>query len=248
MTTPWHEDESFWKHMAQVLFSDHRWESAPEEIEKLITLIRLTPESAVLDMPCGPGRHALEFARRGFRVTGVDITKKYLEEAARRAEIENLPVDLICEDMRLFSRPEAFDLAINLYSSFGYFRDQGDNERVAANFLNCLRPGGVLVMDMMGKEVIASNFQPRVWRELDDGGLMLEERTLLENWGWMRMRWMLIREGKQLEHTFELRIFAASELIDLLRGVGFSEVAAYGNLDGGPYDHQATRLIIVARK
>ena len=64
MTTPWHEDESFWHHMAKVIFSSKRWEKAPEEIEQLLKLVPVTPGAVVLDMPCGPGRHALEFVVR----------------------------------------------------------------------------------------------------------------------------------------------------------------------------------------
>ena len=75
MTDSWHEDETFWHHMASVIFSHRRWESANEEIDKLMALLKLVPGSTILDLPCGPGRHALELARRGYAVTGVDITQ-----------------------------------------------------------------------------------------------------------------------------------------------------------------------------
>ena len=68
---------------------------------------------------------ALELARRGFRVTGVDRTRLYLERAARRAREEGLEVELVREDMRRFRRPEAFAAAVNLFTSFGYFDDDG---------------------------------------------------------------------------------------------------------------------------
>ena len=248
MTTPWYEDESFWHHMAAVMFGKDRWESAPEEIEKLIGLIDLAPGARVLDLPCGPGRHAMEFARRGYAVTGVDITQAYLDEAGQRAEAESLTLELICEDMRRFSGENAFDLVVNLFSSFGFFHDPNDDALVAANFLNALKPGGTLVMEMMGREIVASNFQQRDWTQLDDGGFLLEERTVLENWGRIGMRWIYIREGKQREHTLDLHTFTGTELSDLLTRVGFETPNVYGNLDGDPYDHQAKRLIVTARK
>ncbi len=248
MTTPWHEDESFWHHMAAALFSKDRWGSAPEEVEKLAGLIDLAPGARVLDLPCGPGRHALEFARRGYAVTGVDITQAYLDEARRRAETESLPLELIREDMRRFSRTDEFDLVVNLYSSFGYFHDPKDDERVATNFLDALKPGGTLVMEMMGREIIAGDFKPRDWTQLDDGGFLLEERTLRENWGRIELRWIYIRDGQQHEHSLDLHSFTATELIELLTRIGFEAAQAYGNLDGDPYDHEAKRLVVTARK
>lgn len=248
MATPWHEDESFWRHMAIALFGKERWESAPEEIENLVNLIDLAPGSRVLDLPCGPGRHALEFARRGYTVTGVDITQAYLDEAGRRADSESLPLELIREDMRRFSRTDEFDLVVNLFSSFGYFHDPKDDERIATNFLDALKPGGMLVMEMMGREIIARGFKSRDWTQLDDGGYLLEERTIREQWGRIDMRWIYIREGLQREYSLDLHSFTATELIELLTRVGFEAAQAYGNLDGDPYDHNAERLVVTARK
>src|SRR3989475_11807180 len=79
------------------------------------------PGATVLDLCCGPGRHALEFARRGFQVTGVDRTARYLETARTAARGAGLTIELVQEDMRSFHRPATLALALNLFSSFGYF-------------------------------------------------------------------------------------------------------------------------------
>ncbi len=150
--------------------------------------------------------------------------------------------------MRRFDRPEQFDLVINLFSSFGYFDDPDDDETVARNFLRALRPGGTLVMDLFAREVLARVFSERHWEQLDDGGLLLEERTILNHWTRSRTRWIYIRDGVQHEHTFELRVYAADQLMNLLSAVGFVDVRAYGGLSGEPYDHEAMRLVVTARK
>ena len=105
--TVWHEQDSFWETVP--MFGDHHWEIAPEQVAGVISLLSLEPGAAVLDLPCGVGRHSLEFARRGFDVTGVDRTAAYLQTARERAAAEGLSVEWLQADMREFIRPEAFD-------------------------------------------------------------------------------------------------------------------------------------------
>jgi len=244
---PWHEDDAFWRDNAPVMFGEGRWAAAPEEVDQVVVLGDIQPGAHVLDLCCGVGRHSLELARRGCRVTGVDRTADYLATARRRAEEEGLDVEWVEADMRAFSRPEAFDAVINLLTSFGYFEDQEDDRRVVENVLRSLRPEGVLVMEMMGKEVLARIWRSRDWQE-DDGVIILRERRVTRGWSWMENRWILLRGSERTEYKVGHRLYAATELIELLTGVGFFTVEAYGGLDGSPYDHTARRLVVVARK
>ena len=88
-------------------------------------------------------------------MTGIDRTSLYIEEARRRAAESGLEAEFVVADVRNFVRPEAFDLAINLFSSFGYFEDEEDHRRVIRNAHASLRPGGRLIVDIVGREPIA---------------------------------------------------------------------------------------------
>jgi len=204
--------------------------------------------AAALDLCCGPGRHALELARRGLAVTGVDRTARYLEEARRRAAAEGLSLELVRADMRSFVRPAAFDLAVSLFTSFSYFEDPAEDLQVARNLRESLRPGGALVMELMGKEVLARIFAPRDWHALPGGGFLLEERRLSRGWSWMQARWILIEGGEVHEREVTHRLYAASELATLLHEAGFAGVELFGDLEGAPYDQDAKRLVAVARR
>ena len=190
----------------------------------------------------------MELARRGFDVTGVDRTASYLDEARRRADDEGLTVDWIHEDMRSFERRGEFDVVLNMYTSFGYFEDAADDRAAARSFLEALRPGGRLVMEMHGKENLAAGFLARDWVELDDGRILLEERAIIDDWRRVRNRWIVYHDGSRYELEFSLRLYGAAELVDLLRDVGFAEALAFGNLEGDPYDEHARRLVVVARR
>lgn len=243
----WHEQDGFWETVP--IFSEHSWENAPQQVTDVIALLGIEPGMAVLDLPCGVGRHSLELARRGFSVTGVDRTAAYLQTASEKAAGEGLELELIRADMREFSRPEHFDAALNLYTSFGYFEDPAEDCLVAQNLFRSLKPGGALVMEMMGKEVLARIFRPRDWQELTDGSFFLEHRKVSHDWTWMENRWILLRpDGQRSEFAVEHRIYDGSGLRSLLLDAGFASVQLYGGLAGEPYDTKASRLVAVARK
>lgn len=243
--TVWHEDDRFWELFAPKLFTRDHWERASEEVGQVISLLGIRPGARVLDLCCGPGRHSLEFARKGYRVTGVDRTEKYLEAAREKAAREGLDIEFIREDMRVFRRAGAFDAAVNLYTSFGYFEDPADDRKVVENIRSSLADGGKAVIEMMGKEVLARVFRERDWYE-KDGVFLLEERAVDPGWSRIRNRWILVRESGPTEYRLELRLYSGAELSSLLLSSGFRSVELFGHLRGIPYDQGAERLVAVA--
>jgi SAM-dependent methyltransferase len=243
----WCENDAFWLNMEPFLFDEEHLKAAPLEVEQMIALVDLEPESFVLDLCCGTGRHTLEFARKGHYVTGVDRTKIYLEKARNQARREKLSIDFIQADMRAYSNNDTFDLAIMMFTSFGYFTEPEENKQVLRNVHASLKTKGVLIMELMGKEVLARIFQDRGWREID-GTYLLEDRKMSEDWRFINNRWIVFKGGKIEEFSFKLRIYSAVELADLIKKCGFGSVDIYGNLQGGPYDQSAVRLFAVARK
>ena len=246
-TLRWHDDDLFWESNAAKMFTEQAWANASLEIERVLALSGLQPGAAMLDLGCGPGRHSLELGRRGFAVTGVDRTAAYLEIAQKKAAEEGLQIEFVQADMRTFRRPEAFDGAVSLFTTFGYFEDPSENARVLANLAASLKPGGRLVMDMAGKEVIARIFLPNNWQE-QDGVLYLEERKISQDWSWIENRWIVVKDGERRDFVLRHWLYSGGELRRMLLENGFSEVKIYGSLEGIPYDNEAKRLVAVAMK
>lgn len=244
----WHEDDSLWETMAPFIFSDGIMASALEEIGHLQELLQISPPAVILDLCCGVGRHSVELAKRGFAVTGVDRSAGYLDRAKIRAKKQNVTIEFIQDDMRRFRRDESFDGVINLLTSFGYFVDADDNRRVLVNVYHSLKPGGWFVLEIMGKENLARIFRARDWQETEGGVLFLQERKVTQDWSWMENRWILIKDGERKEFHVHHHLYSARELTTLLHECGFAQVNAYGSLAGTPYDHEAKRLVAVARK
>lgn len=242
----WHADDEFWRTAIGWMLRE-RSHDARQEVEEIVSLVGVRPPASVLDLGCGIGRHALELARRGFEVTGVDRTREFLAEAREAADADDLEVEFVEEDMRRFERPDAFDLAVNLLTSFGYFEDPADDARVVRNVHASLKEGGAVVVDLMGKEVLASIFEPREWRERD-GDLWLYERRVTDAWSRVENRWVLVRDGERKEFELSHRLYSATELSRLLEDGGFARTEVYGDFEGSAYDHEASRLVVVGRK
>jgi SAM-dependent methyltransferase len=138
----WYEDDTFWETVAPFLFDEMRWAATPGEVDCIIELLGVDPPASILDLCCGPGRHALELTRRHYTVTGVERTVFYLEKAEEQAEKEGISIELVQEDMRTFCRPESFDGVIMMLTSFGYFEKEDEDRQVLLNVYKSLKEKG----------------------------------------------------------------------------------------------------------
>lgn len=248
MSTPlWFEDEGFWNATYDFMFSESNFATAVADVSKVIALSGCR-DGAVLDMCCGPGRFSVPFAKHGFAVTGVDRTAFLLNKARAYAEQEDVNVTWVQSDMRHFVQPGKFDLALNLYTSFGFFEDIDENRIVLRNLHASLTPSGVLVMEMVSKERLAKIFQPTGSNALPNGDVLFERRFISDGWEQIENEWTIV--SGQSAKTYRLRfwVFAGRELKDLLYSAGFKHVKVYGDFDGAAYGPNASRLVAIAWK
>ena len=243
----WFDDYRFWRDLYLFMFSEKRFAEATEQVPKLLNLVKPGCEN-VLDLGCGAGRFSIPLAKAALRVTGVDSTGYLLQKARAFAKKGKVSVEWVQEDMREFVRPEAFDLAVNLFTSFGYFENREDDVLVVANVYRSLRRGGTFVIDLMGKEVLARMAQPAVLDILPDGSKLVQQPRVCDGWTRIRHEWTLIQDGAARTYQFQTNIYSGQELKELLLRAGFAEVKLYGSLEGEEYGLGAKRLIAVATR
>lgn len=228
------------------MFPEARIEKAEEDVLSVLSLSGIKTVD-VLDLCCGPGRFSIPLARMGYSVTGVDATGLLLDIAMKRASLENVRVEWVEDDMRRFLRPRSYDLALNMFTSFGYFQDHSDNMKVLANVNESLRQGGKFVIEIMGKETLASIFHTITDVETDEGLLLIQRHRIEDGWNRIGNDWMIIDDNRVLGRwKFSHWVYSATELKDMLQEAGFSDVKVYGNLEGTPYDSESGRLIALA--
>jgi ubiquinone/menaquinone biosynthesis C-methylase UbiE len=245
----WYEDETFWKDELDIVFNKTFVNFSFFEVSNLMVLTgnEHVTNLDILDLCCGVGRHAIEFARRGHNVTAVDLTEFCLQRGKDRADKLSVAVEWINADAREYVKPAAFDMIINLFNSFGYSEVQSDDIKILSNCFTSLKKGGKLVLELHSKEIIAMKF--RETYSFNESGVTVEvTQKITKDWTWLEAQWSFVKQGIPKKLTFSQRLYAASELKELLAKCGFSKIDVYGNLKGHPFDHTATNLVIVAKK
>jgi SAM-dependent methyltransferase len=241
-------------------FFDDQWLAMRDEVtppertqrEVDFALEVLAPPSGarVLDVACGHGRHSLELARRGFRVTGVDLSEPSLTLAREAAAAEELDVELVHSDMREIPFREEFDAAVNLFTSFGYFENEHEDERALAAIALSLKPGGALLLETVNGAALLRVFRAETWSELEDGTLMLEHRSYDLLTGRNDVVWTFVRpDGSRSELRHSLRLYTVAELASMLHRVGLEIERSWGGWDGSELTlDSGIRFLVLARK
>lgn len=239
----WYEDEGFWSDFSETMFSERR-RTETAGVVAGSPLLEFPAGSRVLDLCCGPGLYLVPLARRGYAVTGVDLSPVMLKRAGAACDEAGVDVRLVQADMLTHVEPESYDVVLNVFTSFGYFDDPRDNERVLRNAHDSLVPGGRLLIDVMGKEVLAGWIGRPKLVELDDDAYVVQRDTVLDSWTRLRTDWTLVRHGVAREASITSFLYSAAELRALFEAVGFTDVRCYGDFEGAPYDNHAQRLIV----
>ena len=220
----WFENEAFWVQYAPIMFDTSRWKEAPavaEGIFKLAGVDRPPQELKIFDAGCGLGRIAVELAILGAQVQA---------------------------DLREFIRPASFDIAVNMYTSFGYCKTIEEDALIIRNIAQSLKKDGCFILEMLGREVAVRDFTAGEWFERA-GYTVLTDFTVEGAWEGLRSHWQLYsKDGLKADHTFVQRLYAATELRQLMLLSGFHSVEIYGDFDRSPYNERARTMILVGRK
>jgi cyclopropane fatty-acyl-phospholipid synthase-like methyltransferase len=122
-------------------------QNTANEVEFLLEVLNLNPGDKILDLGCGPGRHSIELAKKGFDVVGVDFSEVYLKTAKERAEDAGVNVEFICRDAREFIRMNYFDGAICICEgAFGLLERDNDNLRILRNIADSMEENALFVL------------------------------------------------------------------------------------------------------
>lgn len=223
-----------------------RAEDTPAQVDRLVAELPLAPGSRVLDLGCGHGRHALELARRGHRVTGVDRVEGFVERAGVEAALQGVDADFVAGDLRALPYDSAYDAAVCLFDAFGFHGD-ADNERVLAGMARAIRPGGGFCLDLRNRDWMVRNLLPVT--VLQRGGdLMVDRHAFDSRTGRLVDRRAWIRGGRTRETPFSVRLYTFGEVERLLRGVGLAVGAAYGDWRLSPLSVNLNRMVIFGSK
>jgi SAM-dependent methyltransferase len=240
----WYED--WFGSDAYDLVYNHRDE---DEAAQMVDLIESAadpaPRAHILDVACGRGRHARELARRGYRVTGVDLSEDAIAEARARAAADGLDVTFQVGDMREAVCQACADGVVNLFTAFGYFEDDTDNQAALDAMATALRPGGWLVQDFLNAPHVADTLVPEDTQTRN--GITITQRRRIDD-GRIRKRIDLDDGTRHATYRESVRLYTLTDLESMYDAAGLDIDTTYGDYSGAEYAPSAPRLILVAHK
>jgi SAM-dependent methyltransferase len=228
-----------------------------EALERIFSETGVKAGGRVLDLCCSSGGHALNLAKKGFSVTGVDfspIAVKRAEELAEKMGVKS-QVEFLVGDARriskLLERKNSFDAIISMGTSIGYYDDDTD-ESIIEQLYKLASSNGVLVLDVGNRDYIIKHYQPLDFYAFDDyefhdiRRLNLEESRCYNNWEFYK------KDGEDLKYVVTVslysRLYSLHELVRLFEATGWKHCNSYGNFDLEPVTTDTERIIIVGKK
>jgi len=206
----------------------------------------VAPNDRVLDLCCGAGRHLAQLRARGIATIGLDYSQDLL--ALARARVTS--AGLVRGDMRALPfRAATFDVVIHMFTAFGYFEDDKENEHVLREVARVLREGGRYVLDLFNAKPTIEALVPEFEREMPDGSSVREKRWYDPHRRRIYKTTTTTREGSARAFTESVRVFSPEELEEWLKRGGFSIVSRLGDYAGARFDPaQSPRMITFVSK
>lgn len=224
------------------LYNNRNEDEAKLFISNLLNFLKLDKNSKLLDLACGKGRHAKTLNEFGYDVLGVDLSPNSISIAS---EMKKEHLDFQVHDMREPIQGKTFDAVFNLFTSFGYFDETTDNERVCSAISEMLNPNGILVIDFMNAEKVIANLVAKEEKTVDNltfhitrgcDGKHIFKRIQFED------------QGKQFDFTERVQALKLNDFQTLLANQ-FGILHTFGSFDLKPFDASTSdRLIIIGQR
>lgn len=247
---PWYGEKSgyFGPDFLEVYASNITHDWTKKIVDFLERSLCLKPGMKILDLACGHGRHTIEFARRGYNMTGQDINSYFLKIAKQSAKEANVNIQWIQQDIRDIPFENEFDMVFNI-SAFGYLEDDEDDQRIIDQVAKALKFNGKFVIDIINREAIIRFYKEKDWHELSDGTKILCGRKFDLVSGHNREKLIKVSKGGREETLFvTTRQYTLVELIKMCNKSGLQFTKAYGNYNEEELMINSKRCILISQK
>lgn len=228
-------------------------ENTKEQVDFIIEKMNLKGNERILDLACGYGRHALEFARRGYEVVGVDITEDYVNYGNQEASKEKLNAHFILSDIREVNFESEFDVVLNMADgAIGYLENDIENMKIFKVIAKALKPGGQHFMDIMSGDYAEVHFPCQLW-DAGQKGLTLsgfewnhETKTML--YGQLDYKYGEVLPKPEMELENPTRLYSMKEVSEIMEALGMTFIEAYADTSGTPASANGFQMMAFSKK
>ena len=226
-----------------VLYKNRDFSEAELFIDNLLQLLKPEKTNRFLDVGCGKGRHSIYLNKKGFDVTGIDLSEKSIA-CAKLSENETL--HFYTHDMRKLFRTNYFDIAVNLFTSFGYFEQERDDNAVINSACKALKPNGIIVLDFMNSKKVIKNLAIEETKIVD--GIEFKISKTFEN-NFIVKKIEFTDKGKKYSFEEKVKALTLNVFQKYFEANKLKIVHLWGNYKLEEFNELSSeRLIIVARK
>jgi ubiquinone/menaquinone biosynthesis C-methylase UbiE len=219
-----------------------------KEARKLINLVRqninLKPDAQIIDLCCGQGRHAHILAELGYHVVGVDLSKTLLE-VAKFKHSSSGKAKFVQSDMRLLPFNHSFDLLLNLFTSFGYFDSDIENQCVFTQFRRVLKNDGWFVFDYINDKHVRDNLVESQNEKI--GNIMIELKRYISHERVQKKITMTQDRRKSIFYE-SVKMYPPDKIEEMMLQADLKIHKMLGDYDGSPFLPDSPRLIIIGSK
>ena len=224
-------------------------DAAKKEAAFAVSIMKLAAGASVLDLCCGAGRHSRALAASGYNVIGLDLSAALLREARKIPVKGKGTLRYIRADMRRVPLADAsVDGVVSMFTSFGYFDSERDNQRVLNEVARVLKPGAAFVMDYFNLQPTLANLVPESRRKV--GTTVLHEHRRFDPTTRRLTKTITASDGARREEMCEsVRAYSPRELKAMFAKAGLSVMKMYGDLAGAKFDSKRSpRCVVLARR
>ena len=231
------DDDQWYRKIWTLAIQEMSWvEQTKNQVDFIWDVLEIDTGAHVLDLACGFGRHAMEFARRGCRVVGVDITAAYIDEAKNHAREQGLDASFICADLRDLQYTGEFDVVLNLADgAIGYLENDAENLKIFDRIAAALKPGGKHLMDVCNGAYAAKHFPKRNWvfgqQTLSLADFEWDREKSLMFYGGLDFRYGEILEKPDAIFSNPTRLYNLQELTIIFRDREMEIRGAFGDFN-----------------
>ena len=225
-----------------ILYDNHDYTEAHDFIDNLIDFLNPPPHSKMLDLACGKGRHSVFLAEKGFDIIGVDLSEESIQEA-KTFEHNRLKFETF--DMRLPFRVDYFDYVFNIFTSFGYFKNDLDHINTLKNISIDLKQNGIFVMDFFNSNYVLNHLVTHQKSHKQDIDFDIHKN--FEN-GFIHKTITFDYQNQSYRFAEHVRAFTLQDFEQLFQTANLEITHRFGNykLDNFNQNH-SERLILVAQ-
>lgn len=235
---PWYKqwfDENY-----LLLYRHRNRDDAEQQSQLIIHTLHPAPNTAILDLACGEGRYTALLKEKGYNVVGVDISKTLIQSGCTKYP----GLDLRVGDMRCIDGH--YDLILSLFTSFGYFDTDEENQKVIHSIYNALNPNGVYWLDFFNAPMVEAELEPYsvsqigpgieavAYRKIEDGRIIKDIHFRKNGW--------------EKQYRESVRLFTRQQLEQMFRQCGFHILHVFGDYSGASWTRRSPRTIVVGRK